>query len=635
MINYPIVPIKDLPHYWEIEDLIYPGHTVIGMSQNSGFFTSLVHTLELQNNPNSPFIFNTSQSFFCAKLSTSKSHWNRDPLIKTYSQNTFFVHKAPLQSNMQYNNSYIGKRDLRYNKLLNFYRQGAPHELASNHFEAILNSTCTNFMLHTLPLAGGNIITPRRTWLNKETNTILYDEKPVFVVGRSALLLATEAMTPSDIEVAARINPQVHNPHFINNITYHYFSGMMSEKIPQYIASAQAGEAIAKERTYYAQQYLAAKTLLRTLLTSGYNLDTEFCKTGPLFTLQGQIALPRHEKTQSKKNVCFVNQWAYHIDLQMLYIGFGTILVHDFSETRKFLEKMMIKLPSMQDIIRMLLEEALHLEAEYQHTVDTTVNQLNKFGLHVIRVTGLLIPNRRLDTGTVQSNDTNRLLNVFSFNFMNSIAFAPMHDERKISFSILVPSAAKDNVLFRETADSIRHAISNKLTSLFNRLITINIIPIEYNAPSPLTAEEFMIAAKGGLRCQTALYSKKFFEHILPVFQYPGAYAHQSHCFPDAQWIRRTKNAPQHSFVYDIPSTNQLLKSMRFIPSTWVTESTVSVTNPPQVIKKQEETLPKEAAHVGTSSIMTSTSRRPVETIYVPKTAIDCPINAERDETDS
>ncbi len=558
-IRFDAIPAEQLPTNWEIEDLIYPGHTTIGIHHSSGFSASLLNVLGIYSNSKETMLTNANNSFHVAQLTLSESNWNRDTIVKTFSGHSFYLNDVDDFTNYEIQNIFSGKADRRYQNLISFYRAGVPKAIGANHFLQLTTAQENSVSFHTLPLAGGNIITARRAFIHPENNTIRYEHDPIFIVGRSALLLTANSMHTDDIRQTSLINRDLYDRKMIEHFVFTYFTPL-DEKHGTETSSLKTN------RIFYAQQYLTAKTLIRAFLTQGKNLDSELTKKGPLRRSVAETLLPR-TAPRSFKRVVFVNQWAYHIDLQMLYIGFGVVLIHDFTYTVYFLEQMKKKHPSR--MINFFLTEARELEAQFQSSVLITINQLKKQGLYPVRVPGLLIPNRNLQDGSIQSAESFDEVNAASINFMNSLAIVPRHTQNEILFTLLVPSSTKERILFQEMANTIQDCVSASLEPIFKRKVYLRFSIVAYNSKDFKSAELFMISKSGGLRCQTTLGPRHFFESIKNVFKKPGDYNTSVQPPDSVSWFRTDPRLPKNTFIFDLQITQLLIGTIQLTAQGW------------------------------------------------------------------
>ncbi len=573
-ISFKAIPLTHLPTNWMVEDLIYPGHTVVCISPDSGFFTSILNVLGIQFRSSATILSNENESFFVAQMSLSDGDWNRDPIIHTYGGEALHIKDIDHQTVYSQKNLFPSKSDQRYKNLINFYQTGAPHEMAKNHLDHFLDADISDITLHTLPLAGGNIITPRKAWLNSTTAEIEHDESPVFLIGRGALILTAETMSKDDILIASEINPLISQKKYIDHIIQTYFTDELEPELPSLDVNF-------RDKIHYAKQYLAAKTLLRAFVTGGKNLSAECEKTGILTNLKGAPFPHRQSKiTKFPKQVLFVNQWSYHIDLQMLYIGCGTILIHDFSITVNFLRNLSQKYPAKQEL-RDFLREAIDLESKYQNSVNTSVQQITKLSLHVVRVPGLMIPNKTLFSGGLTPASFLSGLNDLSFNFLNSLAIAPVYNQNTIFFNILTPCSNAADPLFQEMEQAIKTNLSSVLGPIFRRTIELTVTTINHGTHKPGSAEKFMLQNLGGFRCQTALVTKWFANSVSKIFINPGNYHHTTNGFTGVRWLKHSSEMPAKLYISDLSLSAHVIRFLSYHPpDIW------------NVLKQQKSSLP-------------------------------------------
>ncbi len=654
-LDFPPYIKNRLPTFWEIEDLIYPGFTYIAISPNSVFYQSFIQNFGILNDPNSVLLSSPTKGIQAAKFFLSQGNWNRDPILKTYDK--FSIYLCYDSGITRYDKTkesgaiFSGKRDRRYQNLLSFYSTGIAHQLDYNHFSILRTSQKFVEKFHSLPIAGGNVITPRRTCLNEE-NQIIYDEMPVFIVGRGALLLTASCMSEEDINTAAQIDPKVHDKQTIDHIIYTYFNGSDSPSPEEHDPSRSSGAAAAaaavpnsssthshasiKDKIFFAKQYIAAKILIRAFFTCGHNLEYELHKNGPLKNLENQIVKPSDGKPIDKyKSVLFVNQWAYHIDLQMLYIGCGTMLVHDFDATLTMLQKNRHIFPDSMFIAH-FLAEATALRNQYQSSVETSIHQLKKFGLTVVRIPGLLIPHRNIVRGTLTGDKRSSRINQLSFNFINSLAIAPIHTANEINFNAIMASSKPGNPLFQLMHAHIQSAVSEALSPKLKKKVSITFIPIQATRrDEQISAEEFMLTQSGGFRCQTTLCPKDFIANVCKAFAYEGRYQILPPILSDVRWIRRITDTEEQTYACDLTMPPRLIKKIQYMPETWenVGSTTTSPYTSPISLKSKGPKFPSPttefSAAAAASQDTTFTERR--RNIFVPPDSYELSL-AERDD---
>ncbi|WP_224369663.1 hypothetical protein [Hyalangium versicolor] len=281
----------------------------------------------------------------------------------------------------------------------------------------------TFFGVHNEPVAGGNIITARN---NKDRLKFIVGEIGVFSV---------------------------------------WYNDSFGAQMP--IKEQSVGpkklQSRAAKYNYSPEQYLLwknAKYRIRELLL-----------TPEAFKQEGDEETP-------DKSVLFVPQWAYHIDLQMLYVGKGRVVLHSFKKQRELIESFFFKPSADRTLLR---DSAIALEQKYGEINRKAKETLEKHGFEVIEVAGVLPTG--VDDGHVKCTKPN-----YYFCFMNGIALFP------------------DKVLVPHHLETEREFVSFAYELFMDELRSVGIetVPIgNHLKAAGKFVTDFMLREEGGLRCKT------------------------------------------------------------------------------------------------------------------------------------
>lgn len=246
--------------------------------------------------------------------------WNRDPLLRT--MNGLSLYSS--ENKEFYQNKIL---DCLYSKKMRDYSMtNGANAGASKDY---------NFSVHREPIAGGNIIT-----------ALNCHGKLKFIVGEVAV-------------------PSI-SPYFQGDNQFKIDSTQFKIDLTQLETATRRLKNMGlsfnvndKEFTEKCYEMYAlwknAKYRIRSLLLNNEYLDAEYSKN-------------------EQKSVLFVPHWAYHIDLQMLYVGQGRILIHSFDEQIKLIEEYIKKLNERKKNILQKLKN----EEQFEEQLNKFEKQLNE-----------------------------------------------------------------------------------------------------------------------------------------------------------------------------------------------------------------------------------------------------------------
>lgn len=284
------------------------------------------------------------------------------------------------------------------------------------------------FGFHDIPVAGGNVIAAR-------------DAKGLlrFVVGELGLYGVWHAET------------------FGRELTV---QGMEVELLNK--RASRAG--------YDPEQYLlwknAKKRIRQTLLGSEAEMEDHSSKT---------------------KRVLFVPQWAYHIDMQMLYLGKGRFALHSFTKQWELVESFTEEdLPGRGA----MLEDIARLQEKYGAVNARTKALLEKHAFHVVEVVGtfpLRVRNAHLDREyPLQKSNY--------FCFVNGLSLA--NPDRVI----VVHDVKGRNKLAARAFDWFEKALAE---------VDVTPMPMTF-----FSANSYMLREEGGFRCRSTTFPMEWFKTL-------------------------------------------------------------------------------------------------------------------------
>ncbi|NBD12576.1 hypothetical protein [Corallococcus silvisoli] len=409
------VSSESLPPDWHVEDMLYPGHTVLVMAPDGDLTKMAITALEDTPVPVCP-------------LKLAEQGWNRDPVLRTLDGPSLYRARQGVTT--------MGARAvLRANA-----RSQRSELVASDMFDGIkvLNPEANarlsergGFGFHDIPVAGGNIIAAR-------------DAKGLlrFVVGELGLYGVWHAET-----FGRKLAVQG--------------TDMELEQLTR--RAARAG--------YDPEQYLLWKN----------------AKTRIRQTLLGELAEAEDHSSKTKR-VLFVPQWAYHIDMQMLYLGQGRFALHSFTEQRRLVESFS---ESELPVREALLKDINVLLEKYGEVNARTKALLEKHAFKVVDVVGtfpLKVRNAHVDRFH-PSQSANY------FCFVNGMALA--------SGQVLVVHDMKT-----------RNKLAARAFEWFQKALSeVEITPIPM-ARSSFDASDYMLKQEGGFRCRSTTFPVQWLKSL-------------------------------------------------------------------------------------------------------------------------
>ncbi|RKH57231.1 hypothetical protein, partial [Corallococcus llansteffanensis] len=383
----------------------------------------------------------SKHDFTVCEFSFESLGWNRDPVLRTLHGPSLF-HEADSPG-------MGGKRVLKANA-----KSQSPALVPDVMFNGIRCAPDVRklvleeelgFGTHDIPVAGGNVIAARSK-----------DNQLKFIVGELGLYS-----------------------------TWHLEA--FGSKLD--ITQAQYGKAALAQRAakagYDPEQYLLwknAKERIRKILLDRTTAEQEW------------------SATTQKKRVLFVPQWAYHIDVQMLYVGHGRIALHSFQKQLELVQSLYLKASAEKT---RLLDAISALQTAYGPVTARAKEILVKHGFEVIDVAGsfpLKVANGHLDQNVPDSR--------LYFNFLNGLALFP------------------NKVMVLHNVDQ-EHQLIELAYELFQEQLGeagIEVVPIGSHVslgggarPHRFDVNDFMYRQGGGLRCKTTTLPTSYVDKLQPV----------------------------------------------------------------------------------------------------------------------
>lgn len=418
--------------------------------------------------------------------------------------------------------------------------------------------------LHFFPFAGGNTICGKSI----DNTSLALSEKAKVIIGQNSAIELAQSLRPEDLFAAMLLDP--------------FFDEIDEYDTQKHYATVIAQNAEAQN---YLKKYKAAKIFIRHWMNGNEALTFHSKKKERLDPIKVSALEEQIKQSGShvghphgNKNVFFVSQWAYHIDLQMAYIGGGIIIIHDFDVADEIFTQLFND--DDADIKKMLTDydawwrthrnngpfasydvsqtperfefykNALQIfsktnnicKRKYQKTVNLAVESLEREGFLVVRVCGILLPNKTdlVNNGIVGKSPF--AWTSVSHCCFNLLSIAPyikksLSQKPEIFLDILSACSEKGDPLFHYLWNHIEHQINQNsgIRKIYNRVI-LRVHELDFSTQSDDASlphfglwrninfdwrNEHMYDARaftnitnmivdnaGGLRCQTMIISK-------------------------------------------------------------------------------------------------------------------------------
>nr|AYM52423.1 hypothetical protein [Corallococcus sp.] len=190
------------------------------------------------------------------------------------------------------------------------------------------------------------------------------------------------------------------------------------------------------------------------------------------------------------KRVLFVPQWAYHIDMQMLYLGPGRFALHSFTEQYRLVESFSAQELAGRDE---MLADIAKLQEKYGAVNARTKALLEKHAFQVVEVVGtfpLRVRNAHLD-----KESRRQVMNYFCF--VNGISLA--NPDR-----VLVVHDVKG-----------RNKLAARAFEWFQKaLAEVDVTPVPMYC---FDANSYMLDQEGGFRCRSSTFPMEWLKVLEPI----------------------------------------------------------------------------------------------------------------------
>ncbi|RKG67363.1 hypothetical protein D7V80_16245 [Corallococcus sp. CA054B] len=255
-------------------------------------------------------------------------------------------------------------------------------------------------------------------------------------------------------------------------------------------------ETFGKEMTVQSTDFEEQK-LLKRAEQSGYDPEQYLlwknAKARIRRTLLGELS-GSEDHTSRKKRVLFVPQWAYHIDMQMLYVGNGAFALHSFTEQHRLVESFSAEeLPGREA----MLKDIAALQDKYGAVNARTKALLEKHAFKVVEVVGAFP--LKVNSAHVDRYHTHQAENYFCF--VNGIALAPdkvvvVHDDRKG-----------------------RHKLAARAFEWLQKALSeVDIAPVPMRERFS-DALSYMLEQEGGFRCRSTSFPVTWHRRLVAVLE--------------------------------------------------------------------------------------------------------------------
>lgn len=203
-------------------------------------------------------------------------------------------------------------------------------------------------------------------------------------------------------------------------------------------------------------------------------------------TLLGEEAEVEDHASKTKR-VLFVPQWAYHIDMQMLYLGSGRFALHSFAKQIELVEGFSEEeLPGRGE----MLKDITTLQEKYGAVNARTKALLEKHGFQVVEVVGafpLRVKNAHLDRQY-------KLHTTHYFCFVNGISLA---DPDRV---LVIHDVKGKNKLVARAFEWFEKALDG---------VGVTPVPMYF-----FGANSYMLRQEGGFRCRSTTFPKEWLKAL-------------------------------------------------------------------------------------------------------------------------
>ena len=253
----------------------------------------------------------------------------------------------------------------------------------------------------------------------------------------------------------------------------------------------------------------------------------------------------KFSKIKNKENYCFISarkryakifnctedkviilpQWAYHLDLQMSYIGNSTFFVHSFEETDNFIDKYISSMHRLKYRATVLSDSSLVAKLKKAESiVEKNIQTLKSVGFKVIKMCGILHKSHEkinnFSIGEAESNIINGI-DVYSPKYKKSLFITTNTHipEHKQYCSDLLNNNGICPEFINMDDDSISNFRFNlklkngkkvTMNSTILNTILATCTPNQINEIRAHCTQLIMSLYHGGLRCQTNFISPDF-----------------------------------------------------------------------------------------------------------------------------